>query len=718
MDARERFFRNDFADQSDGGHGCAAANGGERVCGGPGESRTPDRLLRTQLLYPTELRGRRARARPKPAASATRLQPRTAGGLDTPIPRDHYAEASGKGTLEMARRYANPWADIATGLTALSHTRASVIRWGVIILLSGVWLGGGFYYWRALDPLESFYRTLGAVTMWDSYFSVQDPMLQLVRYAALATPAVGLLFAFSGQLGRSLAHMFNAGAAHHIVIAGDNPAALSLAQDCRRRDDAVILIAENLPEETTLNLRRKGVSVYKSHASHLDALRAARADHSAHVVAFDLDDTANLQIEAAMRRLMGNARRRRPVNVHVSTRSPMLLRETRQMRARGMARRRNKGQTESIDPKPFSLDELAARALFQSEVVGLLDLAAHMNQDRVHFVMLGFREAAEAVAVRVLMSLWSIHFQPPRITVLSQDAAQDEAAFRARYPDAFRHPQLWTADIAFVPFNWRMEHIDAHLMERIEAERGKPTAAVVAAGADTENIQLAMALRRACNDGHRWPIPIYMKEESRSEFSREYARGDDTPDQLDAYLKAFGAQEENATRARVLDGVLDRGAAIAHEHYNQNIGKRPAMSMRELQAAMKGWTEVLETYRASNRAVADSALVKVWDAGWRPAKQGETADTAPQMPDDNQHALSRREHDRWMAERMMSGWRPGEKRNDDMLHHDKLVGWDALSDADRESDAVQVRAAVDIARLLYPRGFVRRAPADQAQQQR
>ncbi len=71
-------------------------------------------------------------------------------------------------------------------------------------------------------------------------------MLQVVRYAALAAPAVGLIFAFSGQLGGSLARIFNLGAARHIVIAGDSPAALSLALDCRRRGDAVILIARDI----------------------------------------------------------------------------------------------------------------------------------------------------------------------------------------------------------------------------------------------------------------------------------------------------------------------------------------------------------------------------------------------------------------------------------------------------------------------------------------
>jgi hypothetical protein len=80
--------------------------------------------------------------------------------------------------------------------------------------------------------------------------------------------------------------------------------------------------------------------------------------------------------------------------------------------------------------------------------------------------------------------------------------------------------------------------------------------------------------------------------------------------------------------------------------------------MKELQSAMRDWADVLETYRAANRAVADAAMTKLWDAGWRPAKKGERGDTAPSIPSALTDRMAQREHDRWMAERLMSGWRP------------------------------------------------------------
>lgn len=604
----------------------------------------------------------------------------------------------------MAQRYANAWSQAAAGLTATAHTRASVIRWGVVIALTAIWIGGGLVLWRDLGPLEAFYRTISAVSMWDAYFNVNEPLREVVRFAALAAPVVGLLFAFSGQLGSSLARIFNLGAANHVVIAGDSPAALSLAQDCRKRRDAVILIADALSSETALGLRRKGVIVLEGDATHLETLRTARADHAAHVVAFEADDTANLQIEAAVRRLVGTARRRRPIGVHVATNNGMLLREAREMRS---MQTRKKRAHAAIDPKPFSLGESAARALIQEESQTLLSLAQQLNQPRVHVVLFGFDQSGESVAERIFMSLWSAHFEPPRVTVLAPEPEKAEAGFRARHREAFAHSQLWSADIAFMPFDWDAAAIGAEVMDAVEAQRGKPTAIVVSTGADPGNIHLAIALRRACNNGLRWPVPIYMNESSQSEFSQQYASGDETPE-LDAYLQAFGAHQLNATRARIISGALDRGAAIAHEHYDRGLGKRDAMSMRELQAAMRDWSSVLETYRAANRAVADSAMVKVWDAGWRMAKAGEKGDTAPVVPGELMDRIARCEHDRWNAERLMSGWRPGETRDNELMIHNKLVAWDALSEEDKQNDVVQVRAGMDIARLMHRDGFVRR----------
>lgn len=610
------------------------------------------------------------------------------------------------------RRHRNAFSRAAARVLAWAHTRAPMIRWLLLAGLIVIWIVAGFIGWhgghftdddghvQTIGIADAIYRTIGALSMQDIYVPANVGALNVARFAGLGVPVIGILFAFWGELGRSLAQGLYQFASRHIVVAGAGAAAVHLALDCRRARDTVALIGAGLSDDQVWSLRRQGVFVVETMAADRMALRHARAHRAAHVVAFEDDDTSNLQIEAAMRALVGDAKRDPPIAVHVSTQSAPLLQEARLMHAQ-------KARGGAIEAKPFSLDEIAARALLQREVTNLLDVAAGLRQERVHLLCVGFPPAAMAVAARLFMSVWSSSFEAPRVTVASPDPSEAEALFRAHYPQAFANPELWAADIVFRGFDWRRTPVNGALIESFARDRGAPTAILVAADDDPDTIRLALALKRACNEGEdapTWPIPIYLKETSKSEFTAVYAAGRQAPGE--AYLLAFGALQDTATRATIVEGRQDRAAAIAHSHYHASQKKRGVMSMRDLQALERDWDDVQDTYRAANRAVSDAAMVKMWDAGWRVAEAREKdSDTAPQMTPAQVDAMAQREHDRWMAERLMAGWRPGAKRNNGLMVHDKLAPWEALTEDDKENDRVQVRAAVDIARLMHPAGF-------------
>lgn len=624
----------------------------------------------------------------------------------------------------MARRYGNLWARLGAGFVGISHQRAPAFRWGVIVVLAAVWILAGYHGWvkqgaavapdGSVDFAEAAYRTVAALGPEGSYLSPPNIELDVARFAGIALPLVGLLLAFSAQLGRSVAQLFNYGAADHVVVAGSGPAALALVDDCVKNGDVVTLIAPTIIEETTLIMRAKGVTVIEGDAVRPEVLRGARAHKAAHVVAFDDSEARNLHVEAAMRTVAQSRGRRSPLAVHTAMVTPMLLQEAREMRSREQdVLDRAKGEAAKaprvlIDAKPFSLDELAARRLIQARAPSWLSLAKAMGQSRLHLVLFGFDGVAEAVAVRTLMAVWSAHFDAPRITVINSDPRRTELRFRARYPQAHANPSIWTPDIAFLHSDWTLAPIDQSMLAEIDKTRGPATACVVATGDDEVNIRIGLSLLRTCNLQGFWPIPIYLYEDSVSEFSRRHASGDKTPTMQDAFLEAFGARQTLSTRELVLEGAADRGAAVAHAHYVADIGRRDAASMRELQAAARDWGRILETYRAANRGSADSALVKLWDAGWEPALLGAAGETSPTIDPGLLPMMARREHDRWTAERLLSGWRPG-PRDNELLTHPNLKPWGALTEDEKNRDVAQVKAAVDVGRILVGQGFVRRA---------
>lgn len=621
----------------------------------------------------------------------------------------------------MAKTNGNSPARIASWLTGVAHMRAPAVRWGVLAALAVVWLGAGLIGWEAKNaaPEDAFYKTIGALTYQDGYGDESNPNLRIARYAGMFVPLVGLLFAFSGQLGASLAQMFYGGSADHVVIAGDSRAALCLANDCVDRKhgnrDVVALIASDLPDETAHGLRKKGVLIIAGDPASADALRVARAHHAAHVVAFSDDDTVNLRIEAAVRALVKQHNRMSDVQVHVAMRSPLLLQEAREMRAQ-IQRDHEKAGTKPppIETRPFSLDELAARKWAQDRGHFVLQVGEAKGHAHPHVVLFGFDETAEAVAVRALMSLWSARFGAPHVTVITSDAAAAASRFDARYPQA-RSFDIWKADIDFIALDWRERSVTEDVLQDIQAKRGPPGALIISTGSDSENIALALGVLRACNAGLAeeeakafWPIPIYMKETSESEFSREFAAGDRTPDVDDAFIEAFGAVEHTATRKLIIDGMMDEGAAMAHKIYQQGVTQRGRAAGRELEAVRRGWGDVGETYRTASRAVADHAMVKMWDAGWMPAGEGEKGEMAPEISDAEIMRLAEMEHTRWMAERLLSGWRPGDKRDNRLRVHPNIVPWEQLDAENKAKDADQVRNAMTLARAMHKNGFKRR----------
>jgi hypothetical protein len=613
----------------------------------------------------------------------------------------------------MSARNGNYCAMRAAGFTKVAHQRKPLAKWSIILVLAAAWAWFGLTAGRT-PPSDTLYQTLGALTMsgaFDNAALEGDVNREVARFAGVALTAVGLLFGFSGAVGRSFARLWMLGAGGHVVITGEGAAALALARSCRAAGDCVVLIARDLAPETGWSLRQSGIILIEGDPSHADTLRSARAGHAAHAVALTDDDAENLRIEATLRALVP-AGRRKPLAAHVSVRAPLLLMEAREMRMLaqrewdGLSDAQKKRQRPTVDPRSFSLDELEARALLARHGAEILDLADRQARERLHLLFFGFDAAAEAIAVRALMSLWSVRFGPPRLTVVTPDAKAAAEGFAARYPHAQAH-EVWRADVAFVGFDWARASLESDLVDRLDRERGPPAATFVSTGADGQNIQLALGLMRLANQRRIWAAPIFMKEAMQSEFSRQFASGDRT-EALDAYLQAFGAVEQTATRANIVEGVLDKGAAVAQRLYEQNMSGRD-VDMRALEAMGKGWGAVPETYRNANRAAVDSALVKLWDAGWRPARAGERGDDNPQLDAGLMMRLAEIEHARWMAERLLSGWRPGPARDNRLMVHNNIVAWSTLTEELRLRDVDQVRAAAQVARALFPHGFVRRA---------
>jgi hypothetical protein len=99
--------------------------------------------------------------------------------------------------------------------------------------------------------------------------------------------------------------------------------------------------------------------------------------------------------------------------------------------------------------------------------------------------------------------------------------------------------------------------------------------------------------------------------------------------------------------------------------------------------------------RTSNEDAAAHAVIKLDALGCRHrrAVSGESA-PAIRLAPDQLECLAHMEHNRWMAERLVAGWRHG-PRDDQCRRRPSLCAWENLHDTtERAKDVSQIRAMI------------------------
>ncbi len=138
-------------------------------------------------------------------------------------------------------------------------------------------------------------------------------------------------------------------------------------------------------------------------------------------------------------------------------------------------------------------------------------------------------------------------------------------------------------------------------------------------------------------------------------------------------LLSLGCEARDVVRRE-----LDQKAKEIHIKYFEERQKEGGKVGDSL--AMHAWEDLRGDFRESNRSAADHMAIKV-----QILKISQSEQTI--------ELLAEAEHRRWMAERIVSGWRHATSRNDHKRLHHNFVPYAALSEADREKDRENVRKA-------------------------
>lgn len=314
----------------------------------------------------------------------------------------------------------------------------------------------------------------------------------------------------------------------------------------------------------------------------------------------------------------------------------------------------------------------AARAVLGAHPPFLL--AQRAGQARIHLLIAGFGGLGEALVRDVMHTNQVIGLEPMRITIVDPEGAAREEAFATRYPGLMAE-----YDIAFISCDAGALNAGALDQLRTRIAEGPVTAAYVATGEESPPLKAALGLQEIARREGLFDPPIFVSARDGAGLPR---REGGAVFEGGAELVAFGSWADITVASGMLDRDPDDLARDFHETYRTLQSGGPADT---------DWPALTERLRNSNRRAVAHMPAKLTSLGFEitPLLRGGDLSPAARPTIHSSEtlfrnaselmALARLEHQRWMADRLVDGWRYGETRDDLKRTHPNLVPFDDLS---------------------------------------
>jgi len=469
---------------------------------------------------------------------------------------------------------------------------------------------------------------------------------------------------------------------------------LRLLRVARRGDHAVLLGLSPIARHVLahwIEARRPAMVVSSSHSERAAAVaggaafldsdwhvedmpRRAALGRAASVACVSGTDVENIDAAVAMSRAAtalrpaGSA----PLVVFARVEDPFL-------RARIDERIDRFASLDRVQLRLFSAAQIAVRRLLREHPPGRCEI---VGASAPHLWIVGFDALAEELAVQ------AIRLSPPgarvRVTVVDGEASEKRTPFLLRWPGAAEAAQLRFAA-------GHAEEGAALVARLLEGEGSAPSAIAFCDARPEANLAAALQFCGALQAAGTAVPPLYLR-------GRVGAAGGELA--AHPWMHEFGEAAEVAEEF-LLGERIDAAARAIHESYlaeSRQRGEEPG-SRRSL----RPWLLLAEDLKDDNRALADHHFAKVRVAGCVLERAFGRKGVDPGWTDAEIEALAEYEHERWMTQRLLAGWRQGAVRNDAERVHPDLVPYAALADARRELDRAVVR---EIPQRMAELGYV------------
>lgn len=511
----------------------------------------------------------------------------------------------------------------------------------------------------------------------------------------------------------------------HVVICGLGQIGLQLLDDLDSAGRAKeVVIVENNPANPWLEYARNmGATVITGDSTKANTLVEARAAHASEVFVVNGDDGVNLEVVAELGILLEDPKldrmkKRLHVYVHiVDTNFASTLRPY-------CAALHN---SPSMSVRVFNVPRTATAKLVTNQ---LWPYVPKDENEVAHFVILGFGAMGQALAVQLAQIGHFPNRKRSRFTIADGEISRHSSSFLSRYPrftcwtdgengkigvDLFaaeadswswnEHPlpselrvnstdaiqYVCNAEFVELPLGRSDERFTLKLVEHFRSAGVKPVV-FVCEQHDRDNFEMAVQLRDQLSCQGCVDVPIFVW------LPRQPALADALSRSGKGSLMPFGECRSSASYSEITDPIRETIGRKIHDDYEQQAVKTGSKKVK------KPWSDLRDDFRESNRVAADHLLVKLATLGFQIRRSIEEIKKPVEFDSITQgqaQLLAEMEHNRWVAERLLAGWRYAPKgdtpeateANKQRKLNNNLVPWSRLHE-EQKKDFDQVRTVL------------------------
>jgi len=474
------------------------------------------------------------------------------------------------------------------------------------------------------------------------------PLLQVARFLAPATVTYAAVKGFMlgaaavlniWQLRRWQGHTVVCGAGKR-----GREVALALKADGRK----VVVIEKDAEAETLGELRAAGVRVVLGSATDSIHQEQARMNYAGLVVALTNTDESNLEIAMAA----ANGPTNQPVDI--------LAHASRQFAAvfdhqPPVDNTHSRGR-----PRFFNHETSAARLLVQEFTANLATVLSQKPRSPRVLLIGDGSVIPELLGIAMVQCQYAYSDIPQFVVVVP-----DRNLVARSFPTL--HPQLsLVADVSLIERT--CAEIASMELESITSEQNFDLI-FVSYQNDLDALSLARHLAQQKPSGLFGRIVACLRPST--DLARHSISIEDTEIRN---LVKLGCVSDV-----LLHGALDREARAIHEAY---VAEEKAKGLSPIEnPALVSWEDLPESLRQANRAQADHIPIK---------QKALAVSRSEQMLE----ALAEAEHRRWMAEKILAGWRFGEKRDNSRKLHPSINIYSQLTETEKQKDRNTVQSVL------------------------